>query len=101
MPDAEADVNRRQKAVLGLLFLVMAAVILFPPWVEVLRDDPQERHVVFLGRGPLWDPPPPTRNLENAVPNPVERDRGAGITDMLSTLIVFGFALWFLRTREP
>jgi hypothetical protein len=33
-----------------LLFLVMAAVILFPPWVEVLRDDQQERHVVFLGR---------------------------------------------------
>lgn len=50
MPEAEPDVNPRQKAVLGLLFLVTAAVILFPPWVEVLRDDQQERHVVFLGR---------------------------------------------------
>lgn len=93
--------NRKQKVVFWIFAIVMAAVILFPPWLEILRDDLQERHVVLLGRAPIWAPPDPTRNLENAVPNPVEQDLGESITNMLSTLVIFGLALWFLRTRRP
>ena len=92
--------NRKQKVAVGIGVVWFLALVLFPPWIEVLRDDPQELHLIFLGPAPIWDPPSPTRDLEKAVPNLVKRDSDRIYTWMLHVGIALGAALWLLRTRR-
>ena len=65
----------------------------------MLRDNAEEWHVVFMGRAPLWAPPPLARNLESAIPDDVKRDRGQETTEMLIATFVFLLGCWLLRTR--
>ena len=89
-------VNKKQQVALGLFLVVAAWVVLYPPWVYLLRDRPGERHEVYLGRAPVWAPPTLRPGRGTSAPRPAELDLDVVVTSLLAALVVFGLVGWFL-----